>query len=70
MVAAIAGIMVMATIRDANREIHTVRERGLASFPAILWERLKGKKTAIVVNVLAVMARPTSLVPETAAFSL
>ncbi len=67
MVAAIAGMMVTAMKREASNEMHTVSESGRASLPAILSERLMGRKTATVVSVLAVMARPTSEAPITAA---
>ena len=51
MVAAIAGTMVTAMNREAISDTHTVSESGRASLPAMLWERLMGRKTATVVSV-------------------
>ena len=57
------GTSVSDTTREARREKVTVRAMSLKSCPAIPSTKTMGKNTATVVNVEAVTAPATSVVP-------
>ena len=67
---AIMGTMVRETNKEASSARHTVTASGRESLPAIPDVKTMGKNTAMVVNVEAVMAIPTSVAPAFAASSL
>ena len=64
---AIAGTIVSDTKREAASENATVRASPLTKIPVIPSAKIIGKKTAIVVNVDAVIAMATSEAPTFAA---